>query len=209
MPRSGSVSRVCSCAPRARAATRLRGPTKGPSLRGPKAWALLRTLAEVPPPLGVRELAEAVDVDAGYVSRLFAVLEDELLVTRTPRGPVTGVEWEGVLRRCDIDLFAVFDSNVTSTWVATGGPSDLLADLAGKRAGRWAITGSFAAARVAPVAAPEDGRHLHRRRRAPRRTLGGCCPPPAARTSSLARAVRRDRLRSNRDDPTAATPTCP
>jgi hypothetical protein len=31
----------------------------------------------------------------------------------------------------------------------------LLADLAGKRAGRWAITGSFAASRLAPVAAPE------------------------------------------------------
>jgi len=39
-------------------------PTKGPSLRGPKAWALLRT-RENPAPLGVRELAEAVHVDAG------------------------------------------------------------------------------------------------------------------------------------------------
>lgn len=66
---------------------------KGPGLRGPKAWALLRTLAEVPPPMGVRELAEAVEVDAGYVSRVLAVLEQELLVTRARRSPVTDVEW--------------------------------------------------------------------------------------------------------------------
>jgi hypothetical protein len=36
------------------------------------------------------------------------------------------------------------------------GPERLLDDLTGKRAGRWAVTGSFAAARVAPVAAPEQ-----------------------------------------------------
>ncbi|MPZ87752.1 MAG: hypothetical protein GEU81_06685 [Nitriliruptorales bacterium] len=95
-----------------------------------------------------------MDVDAGYVSRVLAVLEQEILLTRTPRGPVTAVEWEGVLRRCAA-TYSLFDSNPTSTWVATGGPERFLADLAGKRAGEWAITGSFAAARLAPVAAPE------------------------------------------------------
>jgi len=135
-----------------------RNPTpavlKGPTLRGPKAWALLRTLAEVLPPIGVRDLAEAVDVDAGYVSRALGVLEQELLVTRAPRGPVTEVEWEGVLRRA-ASTYSLFDSNKTSTWVASSGPERLLSDLAGKGAGRWAITGSFAASRLAPVAAPE------------------------------------------------------
>ncbi|MCA1709702.1 MAG: hypothetical protein LC808_43070 [Actinobacteria bacterium] len=131
-------------------------PVKGPTLRGPKAWALLRTLAEVSPPIGVRELAEVVDVDAGYVSRVVGVLEQELLVTRAPRGPITDVEWEGVLRRA-VSTYSLFDSNKTSTWVASAGPERLLADLTGKRAGRWAITGSFAASRLAPVAAPEVG----------------------------------------------------
>ncbi len=130
-------------------------PTKGPGLRGPKAWALLRTLVEVQPPLGVRELAEAVDVDAGYVSRVLRVLEDELLVTREPRGPVIGVEWEGVLRRAS-STYALFDANASTTWVATSGPERLLDDLAGRRAGRWAVTGSFAAGLLAPVAAPEQ-----------------------------------------------------
>ena len=129
-------------------------PVKGPTLRGRRAWALLRTLAEVPPPIGVRELAEAVDVDAGYVSRVVGVLEEELLITRVPRGPVTDAEWEGVLRRV-ASTYSLFDSNKTTTWAVSAGPERLLTDLAAKRAGRWAITGSFAASRLVPVAAPE------------------------------------------------------
>lgn len=129
-------------------------PTTSPGLRGPKAWALLRTLVEVAPPFGVRELAEAVDVDAGYVSRVLRVLDDELLVTRVPRGPVTTVEWEGVLRKA-ASTYSLFDSNEVSTWVTTAGPERLLDDLAGRRVGKWAVTGSFAASRLAPVAAPE------------------------------------------------------
>ena len=127
---------------------------KGPTLRGPKAWALLRTLAEVPPPIGVRQLGDAVDVDPGYVSRVIGVLEQELLVTRVARGPVTDAEWEGVLRRV-ASTYSLFDSNKTTTWAASAGPERLLTDLAAKRAGRWAITGSFAASRLAPVTAPE------------------------------------------------------
>lgn len=129
-------------------------PTSGPGLRGPKACALLRTVAEVPPRFGVRDLAESVDVDAGYVSRVLRVLEEQLLVTRTPRGPITEVDWEGVIRKA-ASTYSLFDANETSKWVATSGPDRLLDDLGGRRLGRWAVTGSFAAARLAPVAAPE------------------------------------------------------
>ncbi|MDE0804530.1 MAG: MarR family transcriptional regulator [Acidimicrobiales bacterium] len=129
-------------------------PASGPRLRGPKAWALLRTLAEVPPPFGVRELAEAVDVDPGYVSRVLRALEDELLITRKPRGPVTDVEWEGLIRKA-ASTYSVFDSNETSMWVATSGPTRFIEDVAVKRIGDWAVTGSVAAARLAPVAGAE------------------------------------------------------
>ena len=129
-------------------------PSSGPGLRGPKAWALLRTLAEVPAPFGVRELAAGVGVDAGYVSRVLRALEDQALVTRTFRGPVTEVEWEGVLRRA-ASTYSLFDANEISTWVTTSGPERLLDDLTGRRIGNWALTGSFAAARLAPVATPE------------------------------------------------------
>jgi hypothetical protein len=129
-------------------------PTGGPGLRGPKAWALLRVLTEVTPPFGVRELAGAVDVDPAYVSRVLRVLEEELLLTRMPRGPVTTVEWEGVLRKA-ASTYSFFDSNETSTWVTTAGPEQLLNDLDGRRVGTWIVSGSFAAARLARVAAPE------------------------------------------------------
>lgn len=129
-------------------------PASGPGLRGPKAWSLLRTLAEAPPPFGVRELALAVDVDAGYVSRVLRALEEELLLSRAPRGPVSDVDWEGVLRRA-ASTYSLFDANETSTWVTTSGPERLLHDLTDRRIGRWAVTGSFAVARLAAVAAPE------------------------------------------------------
>lgn len=130
-------------------------PSKGPSLRGPKAWALLRTLVEVAPPYGVQDLAAALRVDAGYVSRVLQVLEAELLIERSPRGPVRAVDWLGVLRRLTSN-YSVLDSNRTTTWAASGGPTQLLRDIARREPGTpWAVTGSFAASKIAPVAAPE------------------------------------------------------
>jgi len=128
-------------------------PATVPTLRGPRAWALLRTLAEVDPPYGVRELAEAMGVDAGYVSRVLRVLEDEALISRVPRGPVESVEWEPLLRRV-VASYSLLDANTSSSWVAAGGPDGFLSDIADVKRGRWAVTGSFGAARLAPVAAP-------------------------------------------------------
>lgn len=132
-------------APRARA---------GPSLKGPRAWALLRTLIEVSPPYTAGELASALKIDNGYVTRALQVLADERLIERRPRGPVTSIEWEPLLRRL-IDSYSLLDSNATSTWIAAAGPSRLLDDLAGLRVGKWAVTGSFVTSAIAPVAAAE------------------------------------------------------
>lgn len=129
-------------------------PVTGPTLRGPRAWALLRTLVEVAPPYGVQDLSDALRVDAGYVSRVLKVLADELLIERSPRGPVTSVDWEGTLRKL-ASTYSLFESNETSTWVASSGAGQLVQDLLDKRAGPWAVTGSFASARIVPVAAPE------------------------------------------------------
>lgn len=127
---------------------------KGPSVAGPRAWALLRTLAEVEPSYTAGDLATALDLDDGYVSRALQVLVDERLIERRPRGPVTSVNWQAVLRRIS-ESYSVLDANDTSTWIATAGPTRLLTDLADLRVGRWAVTSSFVAASISPVAAPE------------------------------------------------------
>ena len=129
-------------------------PATAPSLRGPRAWALLRTLDEVRPPYTAGNLADDRTLDDGYVSRALQVLADEQLIERAPRGPVESVEWEPLLRRITAS-YSLLDANTTSTWIAAAGPSRLLKDLIGLRVGRWVMTGSFVASAIAPVAAPE------------------------------------------------------
>lgn len=125
-----------------------------PSLRGPRAWSLLRTLAEVRPPYTAGNLAAVLQVDDGYVSRVLQVLAAEQIIDRDPRGPVKSVEWEPLLRRVT-STYSLLDANTTSSWIAVAGASQLLRDLTRLRVGRWAVTGSFVTSAVAPVAAPE------------------------------------------------------
>ncbi len=128
-------------------------PKQGPSLHGPSAWALLRTLAEVEPPYTVGELAAACGVDDGYASRVLRVLVEELLIERRPRQPVTAVNWRAVLEQI-ITGYSLMRSNDTGSWIAMGGPDQFLRDLAASKLQRWAVTGSFAANRMASVAPP-------------------------------------------------------
>lgn len=122
------------------------------SLRGPKAARLIRTLADVRPPYGVSELASAAGLTAGYVSRLLERLDREAIVERGPRGAVLDVD-VGALLRAWAESYDVFRRELTTTWLAPGGPRSALGSLA-EAPGRTAVTGSFAAVRLAPVAAP-------------------------------------------------------
>ena len=46
-------------------------PASGPTLRGPRTWALMRTLAEVrPPPYSAGDLAVSMAIDKGHVSKV-------------------------------------------------------------------------------------------------------------------------------------------
>lgn len=128
-----------------------RGPAR---LRGAKAARLVRLLADVRPPYGVRELASAVELNPGYVSRLLDALDREALIERDPRGPVRAVSVSALLRRL-AESYDVFKSNATTTYLARTGAADALAAIGALTSeGRVAVTGSFAAVRRAPVAAP-------------------------------------------------------
>jgi hypothetical protein len=121
-------------------------------LRGPKAGRLVRFLIDTAPPYGVGEIAEATQLTPGYVSRLLAALDDNALISRVKRGRVASVEIAPLIRQWS-DAYDVFDANAAQTFVARAGARDTLSLLA-DQSFRTAVTGSFAAVRLAPVAAP-------------------------------------------------------
>jgi hypothetical protein len=121
-------------------------------VQGPKAGRLVRLLVDVSPPYGVRELAGAAGLAPGYVSRLLETLESEALVERGARGRVESVDVVRLLRRW-ATTYDVFRSNAASRYLARGGASTALAKLRSLPS-RVAVTGSFAAVRLAPVAGP-------------------------------------------------------
>jgi hypothetical protein len=134
------ASRDPSPAPRAKA-----------RVRGPKAARLIRTLIDVRPPYGVRELADAAGLAPGYISRLLDALDEDALVERSKRGRAEAVDIAGVIRRW-AESYDVFGSNDAATFLAPTGSGQALPTLA--EVPRTAVTGSFAAVRHAPVAAP-------------------------------------------------------
>jgi hypothetical protein len=125
-----------------------------PRVRGPKAGRLIRFLIDVRPPYGVTDTAAATQLAPGYVSRLLDALDDDALVERTRRGRVDSVDVGALIRRW-AESYDVFSTNNARTFLARGGGGRALPSLADIRnGGRVAVTGSFAAVRLAPVAAP-------------------------------------------------------
>ncbi|HEX5762894.1 MAG TPA: helix-turn-helix domain-containing protein [Solirubrobacterales bacterium] len=120
---------------------------------GTKAARLLRLLIDVRPPYGVRQLAAASGLTAGYVSQILSTLDREALIDRSSRGIVEDVDPFGLLRRWTRN-YDVFSSNRAEAFIAPLGFEDLLERLADGVGQRVALTGSRAAARLAPVTAP-------------------------------------------------------
>lgn len=141
---------------------RAQGSTRNPEpqprgrarVRGPKAARVVRLLVDVRPPYGVRAIAAATGVALSYTSRLLDSLDREALIERSRRGTVESVDVAGLLRRW-AEAYDVFKANAATTFVAPNGAATALERLGqDDAAGRVAITGSFAASRLAPVAAP-------------------------------------------------------
>ena len=122
------------------------------TIRGAKAARLVRLLADVRPPYGVRELAGAAALTAGYVSRLLDTLDRDALIERGRRGVVVDVDVDALLRAWAAG-YDVFKSDLVSTFVATNGTAAALERL-GALSTQTLVTGSFAAVRLAAVAAP-------------------------------------------------------
>ena len=136
------------------------GASKDPSpplrskarVQGPKAGRLIRLLVDVRPPYGVRELAASADLAISYVSRVLDTLDGEALIDRFERGRVKSVDVRRLIQRW-VETYDVFRSNTAQRYLAPAGAADAL-DKIGMVGTRSAVTGSFAASRLAPVAAP-------------------------------------------------------
>jgi len=121
-------------------------------VQGPKAGRLIRWLVDVRPPYGVREMAGAADLSQGYVSRLFEALDEDALIERNKRGAVESVDTAGLIRRWT-ETYNVLKANSYRSYIDRQGAANLLNRLAGLDL-PVAVTGSFAAVRRSPVAAP-------------------------------------------------------
>lgn len=121
-------------------------------VRGPKAGRLLRTLLDFRPPYGVRDLAAATGLAPGYVSRLLDTLDREALIERSARGRVESVDVARVLARW-AETYDVFHTNRAAPYLAPGGVGQIMRRL-GHASNPIAVTGSFAAVRLAPKAGP-------------------------------------------------------
>lgn len=120
------------------------------SLKGPKAGRIIRSLCDGAPPFAVRKLAEATGINAGYVSRVMSFLESEDLIERRSRGPVTVVRWRRLIERW-ADDYSFQGSNRVIPYLEPRDIGELPRRLAAL-GGDVAVTGSAAAAALAPVA---------------------------------------------------------
>jgi hypothetical protein len=120
------------------------------SLKAAQASRVIRSLIDNRPPYLLGDIATRAGVDAGHVSRLLKQLEQEGLLSREPRGPVTEVKWEELLRRW-AEEYRVTKSNAATYLLEPRGIGPLLEGLRGT-ALRYALTGSVAASMRAAVA---------------------------------------------------------
>lgn len=127
-------------------------PRDRKSLKGAKAGRLVRALCDFLPPVGLRELAKRAGVDPGYASRVVDFLDREALVTRTPRGLITNVDWRALLNRWSQE-YSPFRRQGAAMYLAARGIPAVTERLQQLKV-RYAVTGSWAAAEVAPVAPP-------------------------------------------------------
>jgi hypothetical protein len=128
-----------------------RRPDRG--ISGPAAGRIIRALADFRPPYSVTRLAELAEVSAGYCSRTLQALEREALIQRDRRGTVKEVEWPAMLRRRG-NAVPLFNKDRTKSYIARSGVQGTLEALRGLEGPDYAVTGSFAAARIRAVTAP-------------------------------------------------------
>ena len=123
------------------------------SLKGGRTARVARGLLDYRTPFGTRELAAETASSPAMISRVCGLLEPDEIVTKDGRrGRIVLVDWEALARRWAAD-YDFASSNFLTTWLEPRGARALLGRLA-DASFRYAVTGSFAANRLAPVTEP-------------------------------------------------------
>lgn len=117
-------------------------------LNGIAAGRMIRTLATVVPPVGVRDLAGRADVSPGSVSKLLTTLAAEGVVDRDEGGGVVAVRRRALIRRWVRDYSFATSNRSVSYYIAPRGLDRTLARLDGRSG--VTMTGSAAARRTLP-----------------------------------------------------------
>lgn len=133
-----------------------RDPWRGPgrpraSLQGVPAARVVRALVDFSPPVGVPELVRRSGASTGATYRVVEFLEREGLIEREPRGPVVAVWWRRIVERWSED-YGFQHSNAAGGYLQPRGFETLLGDLRASAGLCYALSGSFAAQRLAPYA---------------------------------------------------------
>jgi hypothetical protein len=133
-----------------------RDPWRGPgrprgTLKGLPAARVVRALIDFAPPYTVPALAERAGASTGAAYRVIEFLEEQKLVERAERGPITSVQWRAVLERWSSD-YGFERSNTVTTFLEPRGLDVLTERLRATPELEYAITGSMAAEAVAPYA---------------------------------------------------------
>lgn len=131
-------------------------PWRGPgrprgTLVGPPAARVVRALVDVAPPYTVPELAERAQASTGATYRVIDFLDREGLLERRRYGPIEDVRWRALVERWSED-YSFMRSNTVRTFIEPRGLDALTARLAASPDLDCVVTGSLAAARVAPYA---------------------------------------------------------
>ena len=120
------------------------------SLRGRGSARAVRALVDSIPPLGIRELAAKSGASPASLSRVADLLDREALIARTKRGPITEVDWVGVIQRWARD-YDQMRSNTVYRFLTPRGLAYFEKRLIDTDS-EFAATGAFAAQQFDPVA---------------------------------------------------------
>jgi hypothetical protein len=134
-----------------------RDPWRGPgrprgTLQGAPAGKVVRWLVDVMPPYTPLQIAKSSGVSTGATYRVISFLDEEGLVRRQPKGPITAVDWRPLLERWSQD--SGFQRSGPVSLLFPRGVEALVETLRSSPDLRYALTGSLAARHYEAHATP-------------------------------------------------------